>query len=169
VVRRGLKMTVSGVKKIITVTTLKRKLQSHRREGRSIAFTNGCFDILHYGHVSYLERAAKGNRILIVGLNSDRSVRKLKGPQRPINAQRARARVMAALACVDYVTLFDAATPLELIKAVKPDVLIKGADWKDRPVVGSELVRSWGGRVEFIRFERGFSTTQLIKKIKHYG
>ncbi len=149
--------------KILKPEALRRKLAALRRKGKVIAFTNGCFDILHWGHVSYLESAKeKGrNRILVVGLNSDRSVRGLKGPERPIVPQEERARVLAALACVDFVTFFDEPTPYDLIKALGPDILIKGADWKGKRVAGDDAVK----KVEFIRYVDGLSTTNIIKKI----
>lgn len=130
-----------------------------------IAFTNGCFDILHVGHVSYLEKAKGQGRILIVGLNSDASVRRLKGRGRPVNNQAARAKVLAALACVDYVCLFSEDTPLRLIKVVSPDILIKGADWKKNKVVGADHVQSTGGRVELIKFVKGYSTSAILRTI----
>ena len=152
--------------KILSASALIPRLARHRREGRVIAFTNGCFDILHFGHVAYLEKAKKKDRILVVGLNSDASVRRIKGLQRPLNPQRHRARVLAALESVDYVCLFTAPTPLSLIKVVRPDVLIKGADWKGKGIVGEDVVKAAGGRVEFIQFEKGCSTTAIIAKIR---
>lgn len=152
--------------KILKLPALKRKVAALRKAGRIIAFTNGCFDILHYGHISYLETAKKNDRILIVGLNSDRSVRKIKGPGRPINHELNRAGVLAALACVDFVTLFEEETPYALIKAVQPDVLIKGADWKGEGAVGTDIVKARGGKVEFIKYLPNLSTTQMIKKIE---
>lgn len=152
--------------KILTLPTLKRKIAALRKSGAMIAFTNGCFDILHYGHVSYLEQAHKHGRILIVGMNSDRSVRAIKGPQRPINQQADRAGVLAALSCVDFVVLFDDETPYQLIKALEPDILIKGADWKGKTVVGADIVKQRGGRVELIPYLSNRSTTQLIAGIK---
>lgn len=152
--------------KIVTVTQLTAKLARHRRAGQTIAFTNGCFDILHFGHVAYLEKARKKDRVLVVGLNSDASVRRIKGPQRPINPQRHRARVLAGLQSVDYVCLFSAATPISLIKAVRPDVLIKGADWKGKGIVGEGVVKAAGGRIEYITFEKGCSTTSIIDRIR---
>ncbi len=134
-----------------------------RKAGKKVAFTNGCFDILHYGHVSYLEKAKKGNRILVVGLNSDASTRRLKGPTRPINPQKARAFVLAALESVDYVTVFNEDTPYKFIKAILPDILIKGADWKGKPVVGADVVKCNGGTVEFVTFVDNFSTTKIIE------
>jgi D-beta-D-heptose 7-phosphate kinase/D-beta-D-heptose 1-phosphate adenosyltransferase len=137
-----------------------------RKSGKKIAFTNGCFDILHFGHVSYLEKAKKNNRVLVLGLNSDASVRRLKGPARPVNPELARASVVAALESVDYVTIFTDDTPYKLIKAIVPDVLIKGADWKGKLVVGSDVVKSRGGKVEFIKFVDNFSTTKIIEDVR---
>ena len=152
--------------KVVSASTLLRHVRQARAAGRKIAFTNGCFDILHAGHVRYLTKAKKGGRCLIVGLNSDRSVRRLKGPQRPVNKQQYRAEVLAALECVDWVTIFDDETPYRLIAAVKPDILIKGADWKGKPVVGEDIVKARGGRVELVTFVKGLSTTQIIEMIR---
>ncbi len=128
-------------------------------------FTNGCFDLLHVGHVTLLERARRLGDILIVAINSDRSVRIVKGRTRPLVSQSARARVLAALACVDYVTVFDEPTPFRLIAVLKPDVLVKGADWGLRKMVGRELVERWGGRVVQIPLVSGYSTSQLVERI----
>jgi D-beta-D-heptose 7-phosphate kinase/D-beta-D-heptose 1-phosphate adenosyltransferase len=155
--------------KIVKLPALKIKIARLRKQGYKIAFTNGCFDVLHYGHVSYLEQAKKTERVLIVGLNSDRSVRKIKGPKRPIINENGRAAVLAGLACVDYVTLFNEDTPANLIEEVKPDILIKGADWKGKGAVGSDLVLANGGKIEFIKFIEGFSSTDIIKRIKGSG
>ena len=151
--------------KIIGLSQLKKKLAASRKAGKTIALTNGCFDILHYGHVAYLESSKKKNRILIVGLNSDASVRRIKGPSRPINPQNARAAVLAALASVDYVVIFNEDTPIRLVETLHPDVLIKGADWKGKPVVGADVVKTYGGRMEFIKFVDNFSTTKIIEKM----
>jgi len=156
---------VSIRSKIIGLSKLKSELARLRKAGKTIAFTNGCFDILHYGHVSYLEKAKKGNRVLVVGLNSDASVRRLKGPTRPVNPQKARAGVLAALSSVDFVTVFNEDTPIKLIRALSPDVLIKGADWKGKPVVGADVIKANGGKVEFITFVDNFSTTKIIEKM----
>lgn len=158
---------MSSQQKIVSLETLKRNVARHRRAGRTIALTNGCFDILHRGHVSYLE-AAKGrkNRVLIIGLNSDASIQRIKGPKRPIIGQKERASVIAALECVDYVVIFNEDTPYRLIKAVKPDVLIKGADWKGKDVVGSDVVKANGGRVELIKYLTQYSTTRIIETIQ---
>lgn len=147
--------------KIIKLSGLLRKLPALRRQGKTIAFTNGCFDLMHIGHVKYLEQAGKGNRILIVGLNSDTSINRIKGPSRPIVAQKSRAAVLAALESVDFVVIFNEETPHKTIAAIKPDILIKGADWKGKSVVGEDLVK----KVEFVKFIKGFSTTNIIEKI----
>ncbi|HLF18161.1 MAG TPA: adenylyltransferase/cytidyltransferase family protein [Candidatus Omnitrophota bacterium] len=152
-------------KKIVTLEELKKEVNEHRKKKETIAFTNGCFDILHLGHVSYLEKAKGKNRVLIVGLNSDASVRKIKGEGRPINNQQARAKVLAALVYVDFVVIFDEETPLKLIEAVKPDVLIKGADWKKEDVVGASVV----GKVELVPYLASYSTSGTIALIKKNG
>jgi len=147
--------------KIISLQTLKKKLTALRRQGKVIAFTNGCFDLMHLGHVKYLQAAKKSNRVLIVGLNSDKSISRIKGPSRPICPQKSRAAVLAALEAVDFVVLFNEETPYNLIKAVQPDVLIKGADYKGKQVVGSDVAK----KVELIKFVQGFSTTNIISRI----
>ena len=152
-------------KKILKVETLKRKIVQWRKEGKVIAWTNGCFDILHLGHVSYLQTAHKKNRILIVGLNSDASIKKIKGSKRPIVPQEERAGVLAALACVDYITIFDEETPQKVIEYLKPDILIKGADWKGKGVAGSDVVEANGGKVEYIDFIVPCSSTNIIETI----
>ena len=158
---------MTTLSKVIKLPLLKKKLALLRRQKRVIAFTNGCFDILHYGHVSYLEAAKKKDRILIVGMNGDASVRSLnKGPERPIVPQDQRAAVLAGLACVDFVILFDEPTPANLIAALKPDILIKGADWKGQEVAGADVVKAHGGRVEFITYIDRLSTTNIIEKIR---
>ena len=120
---------------------------------------------MHFGHVSYLEAAKKPNRVLIVGLNSDDSIKRLKGPQRPLNLQKDRAHVLAALGCVDYVVIFNDDTPYQLIKAINPDVLIKGGDWKGKEVVGSDLVIQNGGKVEFAKYLSSYSTSNTIDRL----
>lgn len=126
-----------------------------------MVFTNGCFDLLHIGHLTIFERAKRLGDLLVVGVNSDRSVRALKGPSRPLVPERERARLIAALACVDYVTIFNEDTPVALIKTLKPDVLVKGADWKASEIVGREFVT----RVARIPLVRGRSTSELIERI----
>ena len=149
---------------ILSWALLQKKIKTFQREGYKIAFTNGCFDILHFGHVSYLEKAKRGKRILVVGLNSDLSVRRIKGNGRPINSQQARAFVLAALVPVDFVTIFKEDTPLNLIKTLRPDILIKGADWKGKEVVGADCVQSYGGKVQLIKYVPDFSTTSIISR-----
>ncbi len=129
--------------------------------GEKIVFTNGCFDILHVGHVSYLEQAARLGKHLIVGLNTDASVKRLKGETRPLNHELDRARVLAALSCVDAVVLFGEDTPTELIKRIRPDILVKGGDYKPEEVAG----REYAGEVQIIKFEDGYSTTGLLEKL----
>ena len=136
-----------------------------RAQGLKIVFTNGCFDLLHRGHVEYLAKAADKGDVLVVGLNTDASVRRLKGEGRPINDEIARATVLASLNCVDAVVLFDEDTPYELIKAVRPDVLVKGADYKPEEIVGYDIVTSYGGKVETVALVEGYSTTGIIKSL----
>jgi D-beta-D-heptose 7-phosphate kinase/D-beta-D-heptose 1-phosphate adenosyltransferase len=136
-----------------------------RREGRQVVFTNGCFDLLHPGHVRYLQQAKAIGDALIVALNSDRAVRELKGPSRPILDERERSEVMAALGAVDYVVVFDDISPREVIKAVLPDVLVKGADWGVDEIIGREEVEAAGGKVMTLPFVEGVSTSKIIDRI----
>jgi D-beta-D-heptose 7-phosphate kinase/D-beta-D-heptose 1-phosphate adenosyltransferase len=131
-----------------------------------VVFTNGCFDLLHVGHVRYLQAARALGDALVVGLNADASVRRIKGPRRPVTPQRERAEVLAALECVDYVTIFAADTPLALIRRVGPDVLVKGGDWPPERIVGREAVLARGGRVLSIPLVPGRSTTGLIERLR---
>jgi D-beta-D-heptose 7-phosphate kinase/D-beta-D-heptose 1-phosphate adenosyltransferase len=137
-----------------------------RAAGRRVVFTNGCFDLVHVGHVRYLAAARAEGDLLIVGLNGDASVQRLKGPMRPLVPEAARAEVLAALACVDWVTIFDEDTPAELVAALQPDVLVKGADWAPDRVVGRDVVEARGGRVVLVPVVDGFSTTDLLKRIR---
>lgn len=155
--------------KIYTLPQLLNKVASLRITGNTIAFTNGCFDILHEGHIFSLSEAAKEADFLIVGVNSDASVRKLKGPERPVNNQQTRSLVLASLLIVDAVIIFDEDTPYQLISAIKPDVLVKGGDYTIDRVVGSDVVLSYGGKVIITPFIQGFSTTGLIEKIRRLG
>lgn len=154
-----------GSSKVLSRNDLTRQLDRHRGIGQRIAFTNGCFDVLHAGHVQYLQEARAQADLLVVGLNSDSSVRSLKGPTRPIHSCQERAFVLAALAMVDYVTVFDETTPLSLIQAVRPDVLVKGADYRRDQVVGGEFVESLGGRVYLAPLRDGFSTTRILSRL----
>jgi rfaE bifunctional protein nucleotidyltransferase chain/domain len=153
------------MKKILGWEALKNEVEHRRRRGEKIAFTNGCFDILHVGHVRYLEEARKTGDLLILALNSDASVRAIKGEKRPLVPERERAEVVASLAAVDYVTLFDETTPLKLIEYLRPDCLVKGGDWREEAVVGRDSVRSWGGRVVLVPVVEGASTTNIVEKI----
>lgn len=137
-----------------------------RESGRKLVFTNGCFDLLHPGHVRYLASAKELGDHLLVAVNSDRSVGLLKGPSRPVLAQDVRAEMLAALESVDTVTVFDEEAPLRVIKALLPDILVKGGDWDEKEIVGSDVVLSQGGIVRSIPFEAGFSTTSLIGRIR---
>lgn len=152
--------------KIRKLDNLLPELALIRRQGSRVAFTNGCFDILHAGHVSYLEQARRTADCLVVGLNADCSVRAIKGPSRPVNNENDRARVLAALGCVDYIVLFEEETPIGLITALMPDILVKGADWAEELIVGAAEVKAAGGRVARISFEHDRSTTALIDKIR---
>ncbi len=153
--------------KIRNTIQLKRIIQRLKTQGKKIVFTNGCFDLLHYGHVKYLEDAKRKGHILVVAINNDASVRRLKGNKRPIINQKDRLLTIAALESVDYVVLFTEDTPLKAIKLIKPDILIKGADWHKNNIVGASFVQGYGGTVSTIKLAKGRSTTGLIKKIAH--
>jgi len=143
------------------------RVQEWRRAGKRVVFTNGVFDLLHPGHVRYLQQARALGDALIVGINSDRSVRTNKGPGRPITPEAERAEILSALACVDDVVVFDEATPHEIIAALQPDVLVKGADWAADAIVGRDIVEARGGRVVRIPVEQGHSTTRIIERIRN--
>ena len=152
--------------KILDDKSLEEKLKLWREEGKTIVFSNGCFDILHRGHVEYLSKAADLGDVLIIGLNTDSSVKRIKGPSRPVNDEKARAVVLAALEFVDAIMFFDEDTPYNLIKRVQPDVLVKGKDYKAEDIVGYDIVTNKGGKVETIELVEGFSTTKTIEKMK---
>ena len=145
------------------------QVKKWKEEGKKIVFTNGCFDIIHAGHVDYLEKAKSLGDVLIVGLNSDESVRRIKGKDRPVNTQEHRKRVLEALKPVDLVIIFDEDTPERLIKLIKPDVLVKGGDWSIENIVGADFVRSYGGEVITIDFVYDISTTKIIEKARKKG
>jgi D-beta-D-heptose 7-phosphate kinase/D-beta-D-heptose 1-phosphate adenosyltransferase len=157
---------VPGGAKIVGLPQLLVELERRRKVGERVAFTNGCFDVLHAGHVQYLAEARRQADCLIVGLNSDSSVRQLKGPTRPLNSVEARALVLAGLQDVDIVSIFADATPIALIRAIRPDVLVKGSDYRKADVVGADFVESYGGRVHLAELRDGFSTTDLIERMK---
>ncbi len=151
--------------KILDKKILKDTLEALRKEGKKIAFTNGCFDILHVGHVRYLKEAKKTADILVLALNSDASVRAIKGAKRPLVSGEERAEVLAALECIDFITMFEELTPLELICYLKPDILIKGGDWPEDRIVGRDEIKKWGGHVTIIPEVAGKSTTNIVDKI----
>ena len=162
--------TDSAASKICSAEEAVRIATALRADGRRVVFTNGCFDLLHVGHIRYLQRARALGDCLILGLNSDASVRRLKGEKRPLIGEQDRAHVLAALACVDHVVLFDDDTPLELIRAIRPDVLVKGGDYTREGVVGHEIVEEGGGRVELIPVVEGASTSRIVERIAElYG
>lgn len=152
--------------RIVTREKAASLIEEWKKEGYRVVFTNGCFDVIHAGHVQYLEQArALGDR-LIVGLNSDRSVKRLKGSDRPVNDEYARACVLASLRFTDAVVVFEEDTPLELIKALRPDVLVKGGDYAIENIVGTDFVKSIGGKTEIIRFIEGYSSSAIIQRLK---
>jgi D-beta-D-heptose 7-phosphate kinase/D-beta-D-heptose 1-phosphate adenosyltransferase len=155
--------------KILSIPDIERQVRILKFLQQRIVFTNGCFDLLHPGHISYLEQSRNLGDVLIVGVNSDDSVRRLKGPHRPIQNQQARAQVLAALLVVSYVVIFEEDTPLTLIEKITPDVLTKGGDYEMNQVVGSTFIQSYGGRVEIIPFVPDYSTTRLIEKSYQTG
>lgn len=150
-------------RKVLTIEELQKELED--RNNKKIVFTNGCFDIIHFGHVGYLREASSYGDLLVIGLNSDASIKRLKGENRPINTQDDRAEVLSAMEFVDYVVIFDEDTPLELIKIVQPDILVKGADYKKEDVVGADFVEARGGSVELIPFLENHSTTAIVNRI----
>ncbi|MCK4487199.1 MAG: D-glycero-beta-D-manno-heptose 1-phosphate adenylyltransferase [Desulfobacterales bacterium] len=152
-------------KKIFEREALRQKVQALKRAGKRIVFTNGCFDLLHIGHIRYLKAARAEGDLLVVGVNSDRSVREIKEPGRPVVPENERAEVLASLACVDFVTLFDEPDPLVTIRSLVPDVLVKGADWGEDAIVGRDVVEARGGSVVRIPLTEGASTTRIIEKI----
>lgn len=151
--------------RVVSREDLRRECERLRREGKRIVFTNGCFDILHAGHVKYLARARSMGDVLVIGLNSDESVRGIKGALRPINPEKERAEVLAAMASVDYIALFDEPDPAAIIREVQPDVLVKGGDWPVESIVGADQVQARGGTVVSVPFEVESSTTKIVDRI----
>jgi D-beta-D-heptose 7-phosphate kinase/D-beta-D-heptose 1-phosphate adenosyltransferase len=154
-----------GSARALTLEEARARISRLREDGRTIVFTNGVFDLLHPGHVRYLEVARSLGDALIVGLNSDESVRRNKGPARPINAQQERAELLAALSSVDAVVVFDEDTPAAIVEALQPDILVKGADWPSDQIVGRDTVEARGGRVVRVPIERGHSTSAIVERI----
>lgn len=163
--------TVNMDNKIVTLDEMCRLSHGYTAYGRTVVFTNGCFDILHAGHVAYLEKAKSFGDVLVLGLNSDVSVRQIKGDLRPVICQAQRARVVAALSCVDHVVLFDTPDPGDMIRNIVPHVLVKGADWPEDKIVGAKFVKDSGGRVVRVAFEEDISTSKIIERIgqRFYG
>jgi len=157
---------MSNADKILSKNDAAVLVEKWKQAGDEVVFTNGCFDILHLGHVDYLEKAKQLGSRLVVGLNTDASVKRLKGADRPLNNEYARARMLSALSCTDAVILFDEPTPLELITDIKPDVLVKGSDYTIDTIIGADIVIEHGGSVKTIDLVNGYSTTGIIDKIK---
>lgn len=147
------------------LSSLKKTVTALKKKGQKIVFTNGCFDLIHPGHIKILEKAKASGNVLIVGLNSDKSVKAIKGKNRPVLSQKSRIQVLSAIQYVDYLVLFDQKTPYQLIKSLKPDILVKGRDWAENKIVGRNLVK----KIIRIKLSAGYSTTQIIEKIKKYG
>lgn len=152
--------------KITDRKSLEKKISKLKIDNKKIVFSNGCFDIIHRGHVEYLAKASNFGDILILGLNSDASVRKLKGENRPVQDQNTRALILAAFSFVDFVIIFDEETPYELIKLIKPDFLVKGSDYKPEEISGFDILQSYGGQVKTIELVKGHSTTNIIERLK---
>jgi D-beta-D-heptose 7-phosphate kinase/D-beta-D-heptose 1-phosphate adenosyltransferase len=150
--------------KVLSLDPLRGRVAAWRSAGEKVVFTNGCFDLLHIGHIALLESARREGDRLIVAINSDASVQELKGPTRPVVAEGERARILAALAAVDAVVVFEDPTPLRLIEALRPEVIVKGGDYNEDTIVGAKEIRSWGGRVKIVPTVEGFSTTKLIAR-----
>ncbi len=153
------------LKKILKIEDVAQKANTLRRAGKRLVFTNGCFDILHAGHIRYLAAARSKGDILVVGLNSDESVKIIKDEQRPIMNQEQRAEILAGLWCVDYITIFNEPDPLKLIKVIRPDVLVKGADWSEQDIIGADVVKAGGGEVVRISVVPDISTSRIIERI----
>jgi rfaE bifunctional protein nucleotidyltransferase chain/domain len=151
--------------KIRELPDAKKKVERLRSKNKKIVFTNGCFDILHIGHARYLYAAREMGDFLIVAMNSDRSVKAIKGPDRPIMNQSERSEMLASLECVDMVVIFDEDNPMEVIRYLMPDILVKGGDWKEEDIIGADVVRAAGGQIRSIPYTNGYSTSGIIKRI----
>ncbi|RKY44693.1 MAG: D-glycero-beta-D-manno-heptose 1-phosphate adenylyltransferase [Candidatus Omnitrophota bacterium] len=152
--------------KVIKVSKLASLVKTLKKKKKKIVFTNGCFDLIHPGHIKLLSSAKKYGEVLILGLNSDSSIRKIKGEKRPIFKEKERIEILSAITYIDYIVVFKEETPFKLIKIIKPDVLVKGGDWKEKDIVGADFVKKQGGKVIRIKLKKGYSTTTLIEKIK---
>lgn len=154
------------MEKILARKDLKTKIDAAKSAGEKVIFTNGCFDIIHAGHTHYLAQAKALGDLLVVAVNSDASVRSIKGEKRPLVPEDERAEVVAALGCVDFVVIFEEPDPQALVDLLRPDVLVKGGDWREEDVIGRESVASWGGKVVIIPHKKGLSTTNIVERIK---
>ncbi|MCD6539443.1 MAG: D-glycero-beta-D-manno-heptose 1-phosphate adenylyltransferase [Candidatus Omnitrophica bacterium] len=154
------------VSKVIKVSKLAHLVKTLKKKKKKIVFTNGCFDLIHPGHIKLLSSAKKQGEVLILGLNSDSSIRKIKGEKRPILKEKERIEILSAITYIDYIVVFKEETPFKLVKIIKPDVLVKGGDWEEKDIVGADLVKKQGGKIVRIRLKKGYSTTTLIEKIK---
>ena len=163
-----MKVEGPGTARVLTHDGIAAFVSTQRAHGRRIVFTNGVFDLLHPGHVRYLQEARALGDVLVIGLNADASVRRNKGPARPITPQDERAEVLAALACVDAVVIFEEDTPAEIIRLVQPDILVKGADWAADQIVGRDTVEARGGRVVRVPVEQGYSTTAIVDRVRTF-
>ena len=152
-------------KKILPVKELRRKIEKLKKQKKTIAFTNGCFDVIHSGHVRSLEKARALADILVVAINTDRATQRLKGKNRPIFPLKERVKILSAFEFVDFLISFDELTPLKVIKALKPDILVKGGDYQEKEIVGSQFVKSYGGRVKRIPIYKNYSSSRIIKEI----
>jgi rfaE bifunctional protein nucleotidyltransferase chain/domain len=157
---------LKAAEKVLDRNSLKEKVDTLRKEGKVVVFTNGCFDLIHIGYIRLLQKAREQGDCLVVAVNSDSSVRQIKGPDRPKVSEKERAEVVGSLGCVDWVTIFDEPDPLVLIKLLKPDVLVKGSDWPEEKIVGASEVKETGGKVVRVQLVPGISTTGLIQKIR---
>ena len=154
--------------KILDLGRLKSVLETLKLGNKKTVFTNGCFDLIHRGHIDYLAKARSLGDVLILGLNTDNSIRRIKGEQRPVQDEKSRSLIMASFVFVDYVVLFDEDTPFNLIKEIEPDILVKGADYKPEDIVGYDIVKAKGGEILTLEYLEGFSTSNIIKKIKNF-
>lgn len=157
-------------KKLVFQKEIPSLIKKVKKQNKTIVFTNGCFYLIHPGHIKLLSKAKSKGDILIAGINSDSSIRKIKGKNRPILNQKARIEILSALIPIDYIVIFSSKTPLNLIKKIAPDVLVKGKDWENKKIVGEEVIKANSGEIHTIKLEKGFSTTDIIKEIaKKYG
>ncbi len=155
------------INKVKSIKEISKIVEEYRNLNKKICFTNGCFDILHSGHIKYLYAASKMADILIIGLNSDISVKKLKGNNRPINNEKDRALLLSVICFIDYIVIFNEDTPYNIIKHIKPDLLVKGGNWREKEIVGADIVRSYGGEVKSLSFHGDYSTSGIIRKMRN--